>query len=79
ETRYVWNKAGQIAEIHYRGEVTRYDYDSAGRLARKTLPGGSSQTYTLDAAGRLTRIEYHDRSGSLTDRLDLAHDAEGHI
>lgn len=78
ETRYSYNKAGQLTQIQFRGETTGYEYDAAGRLAKKTLPGGITQSYQYDAANRLTQILYKNGAASI-DQLDLAYDAEGNI
>lgn len=79
ETRYAYNKAGQITRIDYRGETTSYAYDPAGRLIQKTLPGGIVQAYQYDAASRLTQVQYRESDTTLIDQLDLAYDAEGNI
>lgn len=79
ETRYSWNKAGQLTRIQYRNETTTYQYDAAGRLAVKTLPGGIVQAYQYDAASRLTQMQYKKADGTLIDQLDLTYDAEGNI
>jgi len=78
ETKYVYNKAGQITQIQYRGETTTYQYDAAGRLTTKTLPGNITQTASLDASSRLTQIQYK-QGATLIDQLDLAYDSEGNI
>jgi len=65
------------------------DYDPAGRLIQKTLPGGITQAYQYDAAGRLTQVQYLSPlppggggaggEGALIDQLDLTYDPEGNI
>lgn len=40
-------------------ELTTYEYDSLGQLAKVTHPDGASVTYTYDAAKRLTGITDH--------------------
>lgn len=78
ETKYTYNKAGQITQIQYKGETTSYQYDAAGRLISKSLPGNITQTSTLDAASRLTQIQYKN-GATLIDQLDFQYDAEGNI
>jgi len=78
ETKYSYNKAGQLTQIRYRDDTTSYQYDGAGRLSEKTLPGGIGQTYVYDSAGRLTQIQYKN-GATLIDRLDLQYDAEGNL
>lgn len=43
-----------------------YSYDSAGRLDRIVDRKGQTTRYVYDAAGRVTRIEFPDRTRSLT-------------
>jgi RHS repeat-associated protein len=78
ETKYSYNKAGQLTQMQYRGETTSYQYDATARLASKTLPGGLSQSYAYDAANRLTQIQYKN-GAALIDQLDLSYDAEGNL
>ena len=78
ETKYNYNKAGQITQIQYRNETTSYQYDAAGRLTSKTLPGGIVQSYQMDSASRLTQIQYKN-GATLIDQLDLQYDSEGNI
>ena len=33
--------------------VTTYDYDSLGRMTKRTLPGGQSESFTYDAVGNV--------------------------
>ncbi len=54
------------------GEVTGYDYDNAGQLAKVTLPDGSYLAYTYDGAHRLTGI-----SDSLGNNIVYTLDAMG--
>ncbi len=53
-------------------------YDAAGRRASTLLPGGISQQYTYDGAGRIERIEYSVGANVLGD-LRYGYDAEGNI
>ena len=78
ETKYIYNKVGQITQIQYKGESTNYQYDVAGRLIKKTLPGGITQAYMFDPASRVTQIQYKN-GATLIDQLDLAYDAEDNI
>ncbi len=78
ETRYSYNKAGQLTQIQYRGETTTYQYDAVGRLTQKVLPDGITQHYLYDAASRLTQTQYRN-GATLIEQLDLAYDADGNI
>ncbi|MBC7329733.1 hypothetical protein H5T88_05160 [bacterium] len=42
--------------ITWAGNTITYQYDSAGRLTRKTLPNGRYISYTYDSAGRRTSV-----------------------
>lgn len=78
ETRYSYNKAGQLTQIQYRGETTTYQYDAGGRLTQKILPDGITQHYLYDAASRLIQTQYRN-GATLIEQLDLAYDAESNI
>jgi RHS repeat-associated protein len=77
-TEYAYDKAGRLTEIRYRGQTTRYQWDAANRLTKKTLPNGIAASYTYDAAGQLTRLRYEDSRGQLIDGIGYRYDATGH-
>ena len=63
---YQRDAAGRIASLvhSYQGQrsAVSYAYDAAGRLARYTREGGTTETYGYDALGRLT--EYGSSAGN---------------
>lgn len=60
-TAYRYDQKGRlIQDTRTIGGVTyttAYQYDAAGRLTGITYPGGRQLTYTLDALGRIARID----------------------
>lgn len=59
--QYAHDKHGRIVgetrTIDNAAYVTGYSYDSAGRLASMTYPGGRTVTYSRDAMGRISQID----------------------
>ncbi|WLH15957.1 RHS repeat-associated core domain-containing protein [Pseudomonas simiae] len=61
-TAYVYDLNGNLQEKTEHGDdgsqlVTRYERDHAGRLVRKTLPGGGAVDYAYDRQGNLLSVE----------------------
>src|SRR5262245_47994435 len=50
---YEFDDRGNLAAISDRGSLTRFEYDSAGRLTRVVEPSGASCRYAYDAGDRL--------------------------
>ena len=75
-TAYAWRPHGsagaeQIATLtNALGQQSRFEYDSAGRLARHTLPDGRAIAYQRDASGNLTLLRTPESALSL--RVTLA-------
>ncbi|WP_409846789.1 RHS repeat domain-containing protein [Roseateles asaccharophilus] len=67
----------RLTAIHYAGQATRYSWDAAGRLLKKTLPNGITADYGYDAANRLLSIDYKKADGSRIDQLSYSYDARG--
>ena len=76
-TQYRYDKKGQVTEILYRGQSTRYDYDADTRLIKKTLPNGIGQHFLYDNAGRISEIRFEKSDGTVLDKLTYGVDARG--
>jgi RHS repeat-associated protein len=76
-TTYAYDLTNRLKSISYRGQVTSYEYDTAGRLAVKVLPNGIRQAWTLDEASRVTEIRYTHPDGSLIEAIGYGYDAAG--
>jgi RHS repeat-associated protein len=54
-----------------------FTYDAANRRTQTTLPNGTTQNYSYDDAGQLTRIVYRGADGSELGDLSYSYDAAG--
>ncbi len=62
--RYQYNKAGKITcIIDAEGNVTKFQYDTFGNEAMKTLPNNSVYTYTYDGINRLKAENFATTEG----------------
>lgn len=50
--RHTYNPLGQRVSSESSGQITRFEYDRAGRLTVTRYPDGTSETKVYDAAGR---------------------------
>ena len=57
--------------------IVDYDYDSAGRLERKTLGNGVYTTYQYDAAGNVRLLVNHRSDNTVLSRFEYAYDVSG--
>lgn len=72
EYTYTYDSAGRVAAATTpTGRTTSYAYTLDGQPATVTLPSGSV-SYTYDAAGRTTGVDYSDATPDLTYVYDLA-------
>jgi YD repeat-containing protein len=62
--RFVWADGHRAAVIDRRGNVTRFGYDDAGRVAQRIDPDGLATGFVWDDRGRL--VERTDRAGNTT-------------
>jgi RHS repeat-associated protein len=58
-------------------EIVRYQYDTLGRVARKTLGNGVYTTYEYDAAGQLLHLVNLKSDNSVLSRFDYTYDSRG--
>ncbi|HTJ98363.1 MAG TPA: RHS repeat-associated core domain-containing protein [Bordetella sp.] len=59
---FTWDLDDQkLSQTDALGRITRYAYDTAGRLASTILPDGSADQAQYDAAGNM--LAYRDRNG----------------
>lgn len=64
EIRFGWDLDDKkVSQTDALGRVTRYVYDTAGRLASTVLPDASADLAQYDAAGNM--VSYHDRNGAV--------------
>ncbi|HKW36901.1 MAG TPA: hypothetical protein VJO54_03745 [Burkholderiales bacterium] len=68
-TNLTYDARQRLRSKNVGGELTVYDYDSAGQLKRVTLPDGSFLTYSYDPAHRLKGIS-DSASNSIAYTLD---------
>jgi len=57
--------------------VVDYDYDTAGRMSKKTLGNGVYTTYDYDSAGQVLHLVNFKPDGSVLSRFDYTYDASG--
>jgi RHS repeat-associated protein len=81
-----WLRHRQVGSAANGHEITTYDYDNTGSLAKVTMPDGSYVQYTYDDARRLTdvqdglgnRVHYTlDNMGNRTE--EQAYDTQGSL
>lgn len=58
--RYTYGPRGLLIAVTQAGRVSRYDYDSAGRIKTFTDPLGRVERFTYDSVGRVTRQTLFD-------------------
>lgn len=64
-TAYDYDKAGNLLSVtDANNHITHYDYDNLNRLTKRTLPGGTFETFTYDAVGN--RSSWTDFRGKQT-------------
>lgn len=66
-----YNSQGLVETEDIQGKVTRYAYDSMGRLIKKGKPDGVHLCYTYDALGRLATLTSTDGSVKYSYAYDL--------
>ena len=64
EAEFTYDAAGNITEVDQAGQITKSEYDTAGRLKKTTDPMGYTETYAYDLSGNLT--SYKDKNGVYT-------------
>lgn len=75
-TTYTYDARQRLTSESKGDQITRFDYDAAGRLRDLTLPDTTVIRYAYDDAGRLVRIT--DAAGNIvTYTLDNAGNREG--
>ena len=57
--------------------IVDYDFDSAGRLTRKTLGNGVYTTYEYDSANQIEHLVNFKPDGSVLSRFDYTYDVSG--
>lgn len=67
-----YDDKGRINYVNAGGLVTRFEYNPAGKITKKTLPDGTFQTLSYDSAGRLTQVD-----ASSGTRLVYGYDSSG--
>lgn len=83
EARTYDARGARVAAIYRASEVTTFQYDSGGRLAREGRPDGMYVRYAYDGLGRLLRADELDFAASATDttswrtRTSWEYDAAG--
>ena len=78
---YQYDEAGRL-DIMTDGAsslIVDYDFDSAGRMTRKTLGNGVYTIYAYDAAGRLSSLINQQSGADLISRFDYTYDASGRV
>ena len=55
-----WNGAGRQTTATHWGMTQGFAYDTAGRLASKTIGGVMPVSYEYDAAGNVVKLAYPD-------------------
>jgi RHS repeat-associated protein len=73
---YSYDNANRLIQIIQGSSVVTFEYDSAGRRTRLTLPNGVSTEYAYDAASRLTGLTYK-RGSTVLGTLAYGYDAAG--
>jgi len=76
---YHYDDVGRLDFIENESSVREvdYDYDTAGRLDRKTLGNGVYTTYEYDHAGQLLHLVNYQPDGSVLSRFDYTYDSRG--
>lgn len=83
ESRTYDARGARVAAIYRGSEVTTFQYDSGGRLAREGRPDGMYVRYAYDGLGRVLRADELDFAASATDttswrtRTSWEYDAAG--
>jgi RHS repeat-associated protein len=73
DMRFTWDlDDGKVSQSDAQGRITRFAYDTAGRLTSTILPDGSTDLAEYDVGGNM--IAYRDRNGAVR---RLAWDALG--
>jgi RHS repeat-associated protein len=75
-TTYTFDLASRPLTMTHRGQTTTYAW-SEGRLASRTLPDGIVQSYTYDAPGRVTQIQYTKSDSTVIETVAYTYDGNG--
>ncbi|WP_305783819.1 DUF6531 domain-containing protein [Symbioplanes lichenis] len=76
-TTYAYDQADRLTKVVAPGSArpaTKYDYDKAGHVVKRTDPNGHSGTYTYDSLGRVATV-----TDALERTSTYAYDAEGNM
>jgi YD repeat-containing protein len=65
---------GKIVEV-----PLKYEYNAAGNLLKTTSENGYTDDYIYDANGLLTRVDFKDPKGQLTEQFTVTMDAQKRI
>jgi RHS repeat-associated protein len=72
--QHEYDTRGNVIRERSNGRITSYEYDSQDRLIAITDPAGAVTRYTLDSAGRRTRI-----TNALGGAIGFEYDAAGRL
>lgn len=83
-TRMEYDALGQVTKItmpdgYLLGDFVNFTYDTAHRLTGITDAAGNTIHYTLDSAGKRTKVETKDAGGNLKRSLSTIYDSLGRM
>ena len=72
---YEYNEAMRLSKLHTGNGEINYEYDEAGRLREKQLPGGVTTQYAYNSLGRIAQISHEGEN--IHERYTYHYDVAG--